>query len=141
MADARLGRRGHGHRAARRARPCRGPAPGRGGARRARGPARAGVVRRHRRQPLPRARAGVGDRRRAAPGRPALLPDLHAHPTTGRGPRREQFRLAEGELLSLFASLRVLVYREEGDAGDTGLGLRDEAQLVARRPAAVTTGA
>ena len=52
---------------------------------------------------------------------------------TGRGPRDPRFRLAEGELLSLFASLQVLVYREEGAHGDTRRGLRDEAQLVARR--------
>lgn len=54
---------------------------------------------------------------------------------TGRGPRRERFRLAEGELPALFADLETLVYREERDAGDTTRGLRDEAQLVARRPA------
>ena len=55
---------------------------------------------------------------------------------TGRGPRSDRFRLARGELLELFRALELLVYREEGSAGDTARGLRDEAQLVARRPRA-----
>ncbi|KPV39129.1 methyltransferase type 12 [Thiohalorhabdus denitrificans] len=51
-----------------------------------------------------------------------------------RGPRTERFRLADNELLHLFADLQVLVYREEGRVGDTARGVRDEAQLVARKP-------
>ena len=50
------------------------------------------------------------------------------------GPSNPNFRLAEGELLTLFADLRPLVYREEGDQGDTRRGLRDVACLVARKP-------
>lgn len=53
---------------------------------------------------------------------------------TDRGPGDDLFRLAEGELLELFAPLRILVYREEGRVGDLSKGLRDEAQLVACRP-------
>lgn len=49
---------------------------------------------------------------------------------TGRGPRRDEWRLAAGELLELFASLRPVVYREEGDLGDTSAGSRDEAMFV-----------
>lgn len=49
------------------------------------------------------------------------------------GPRNPAFRLAPNELLALFAGLQVLVYREEGTAGDTARGFRDEALLVARR--------
>jgi len=52
-----------------------------------------------------------------------------------RGPRSERFRLGDNELLSLFADLRILFYREEGRVGYLDRGLRDEAQLVALRPA------
>ena len=54
----------------------------------------------------------------------------HVH---DRGPTNPSFRLAPNELLALFATLRVLVYREEGTAGDTARGFRDEAMLVARQ--------
>ena len=50
------------------------------------------------------------------------------------GPRSEAFRLADGELLTLFAALRPLVYREEGRVGDLTKGYRDEAMLVAQKP-------
>lgn len=46
------------------------------------------------------------------------------------GPRRPEFRLAPNELLRLFAGLHMLVYREEGTAGDTARGWRNEAMLV-----------
>ncbi len=49
------------------------------------------------------------------------------------GPRNEAFRLADNELLELFAPLKVLVYREEGAAGDVTRGFRDEALLVAQK--------
>jgi len=51
-----------------------------------------------------------------------------------RGPGNDRFRLADNELLRLFASLRILVYREEGRVGDVSRGWRDEALLVAQRP-------
>ncbi|MDZ7811478.1 MAG: thiamine pyrophosphate-dependent enzyme [Arhodomonas sp.] len=51
-----------------------------------------------------------------------------------RGPRRRAFRLADNELLRLFAPLQIVFYREEGRLGDTTRGLRDVAQLVACRP-------
>lgn len=51
-----------------------------------------------------------------------------------RGPGSDRFRLGDNELLTLFAPLRVLAYREEGRVGDLDRGLRDEAQLVAYRP-------
>jgi SAM-dependent methyltransferase len=54
---------------------------------------------------------------------------------SGAGPQNPAFRLAPNELLELCDELRVLVYREEDDAGDLTLGLRDEAMIVARRPA------
>jgi len=49
------------------------------------------------------------------------------------GPHNEAFRLAPGELLALFASLRPVVYREEGLLGDLTTGFRDEALLVAQK--------
>ncbi len=47
------------------------------------------------------------------------------------GPHNEEWRLADGELLSMFAPLRPLVYREEGRVGDVTRGFRDKALLVA----------
>lgn len=46
------------------------------------------------------------------------------------GPSQAVYRLADNELLALFAGLRVLAYREEGTVGDTSRGFRDEAMLV-----------
>ena len=51
-----------------------------------------------------------------------------------QGPRGDRFRLADGELLALFASLEVVFYRDEDRLGDLARGMRDEAQLIARRP-------
>ena len=50
-----------------------------------------------------------------------------------RGPTNDDFRLGENELLTLFPSLSVVHYHEEGLIGDTGRGLRDVAQLIGRR--------
>lgn len=50
------------------------------------------------------------------------------------GPKNNDWRLADGELLTLFAGLRQLVYREETLAGDVSKGLRNEALLVAQKP-------
>jgi tellurite methyltransferase len=49
-----------------------------------------------------------------------------------RGPQREEFRLAEQELLQLFSVLQILFYREEGCIGDVQKGFRDEAMLIGR---------
>jgi SAM-dependent methyltransferase len=49
------------------------------------------------------------------------------------GPKNADFRLAENELLRLFADLQIVVYREEGDIGETSLGFRNEALLIARK--------
>jgi len=51
------------------------------------------------------------------------------------GPENELFRLADGELLSLFSDLQPRVYREEGLCGDSTQGFRNEALLVAQKPA------
>lgn len=47
------------------------------------------------------------------------------------GPERPEWRLADGELLTMFAPLRTLVYREEGRIGDLERGFRNKALLVA----------
>lgn len=52
---------------------------------------------------------------------------------TERGPRNPAYRLAANELLRLFPTLRVLVYREEGRVGATQRGFRDEVMLVAQK--------
>lgn len=49
------------------------------------------------------------------------------------GPKNPAYRLDDNELLALFPSLRVLVYREEGRVGEVSRGFRDEAMLVARK--------
>ncbi len=51
------------------------------------------------------------------------------------GPKNPEYRLAENELLALFASLRLIAYREEGLAGELSKGLRGEAMLVAQQRA------
>lgn len=52
---------------------------------------------------------------------------------SGRGPQREEFRLADQELLRLFSGLQILFYREEGRVGDVRKGFRDEAMLIGRK--------
>ena len=49
------------------------------------------------------------------------------------GPKNSDFRLADNELLQMFASLQIVVYREEGQIGDTTQGFRNEALLIARK--------
>lgn len=50
---------------------------------------------------------------------------------SAEGPQKDEWRLADGELLTMFAPLRPLVYREEGRIGDLTQGFRDKALLVA----------
>ena len=49
------------------------------------------------------------------------------------GPANPDFRLADNELPTLFPDLRIRVYREEANLGDTTRGFRDQALLVAQR--------
>lgn len=58
-----------------------------------------------------------------------------AEAAAGHGPRNPDYRLGRNELLRLFASLPILVYREEGRVGDVSRGFRNEAMLVAQAPA------
>lgn len=47
-----------------------------------------------------------------------------------RGPSSPDYRLAPNELLHMFSTLQILIYREEDIIGDSSQGLRDEALLV-----------
>lgn len=51
------------------------------------------------------------------------------------GPQKDEWRLADGELLTMFAPLRPVVYREEGRIGDISQGWRNKALLVAVKDA------
>lgn len=50
------------------------------------------------------------------------------------GPSNPEYLLKPNELLKLFQSLIIRVYREEGLEGDLGKGFRNEAMLVAQKP-------
>jgi SAM-dependent methyltransferase len=50
------------------------------------------------------------------------------------GPKNPDFLLAENELLSMFPSLTVRVYREESCLGNERQGWRNQAMLVAQKP-------
>jgi tellurite methyltransferase len=49
------------------------------------------------------------------------------------GPQKDEWRLADGELLTMFSPLRPVVYREEGRIGDLNQGFRNKALLVAMK--------
>jgi 2-polyprenyl-3-methyl-5-hydroxy-6-metoxy-1,4-benzoquinol methylase len=51
------------------------------------------------------------------------------------GPSNPKFLLEKGELLSLFSALSPIIYHEEGTVGDIKKGLRNEAFLIAQKPA------
>jgi len=51
------------------------------------------------------------------------------------GPSNPRYRLGPNELLKLFRPLQILVYREEGTAGDVKQGWRNEAMLIGKKPA------
>lgn len=53
--------------------------------------------------------------------------------SSNRGPRNEDFRLGANELLQLCRELHIVLYREEGLAGDCKHGLRDMAMLIGQR--------
>lgn len=49
------------------------------------------------------------------------------------GPRNPEYLLNANELLGLFRSLHVILYREEGTVGDPARGFRNEAMLIAQK--------
>jgi SAM-dependent methyltransferase len=50
------------------------------------------------------------------------------------GPDNPAYRLADNELLRLFAGQRILSYQEHGSVGDPAHGQRNVARLVAQKP-------
>ena len=50
------------------------------------------------------------------------------------GPSNPDFLLRRNELLTLFAELVTVFYREDDNIGNSQLGLRNEAMLVAQKP-------
>lgn len=50
-----------------------------------------------------------------------------------KGPQNPEFLLADNELLSLFAGLKIRTYREEALLGDLNQGWRNQAMLVAQK--------
>jgi tellurite methyltransferase len=52
---------------------------------------------------------------------------------TAEGPANPEYLLAPNELLSLFAGLRLVVYREEGLLGDRTRGFRNQALFVGQK--------
>ncbi|WP_417550261.1 class I SAM-dependent methyltransferase [Methylophaga sp.] len=50
-----------------------------------------------------------------------------------KGPQNPEFLLADNELLSLFAGLKIRAYREESLLGDITQGWRNQAMLVAQK--------
>lgn len=53
---------------------------------------------------------------------------------SGIGPSNPDYLLKPNELLQMFRSLRIRVYREEGLAGNLEKGFRNEVMLVAQKP-------
>lgn len=49
------------------------------------------------------------------------------------GPSNPGYRLAENELLELSSPLHIIYYHEEGTVGNTSVGFRDQAMLIAQR--------
>lgn len=49
------------------------------------------------------------------------------------GPRNPDYLLDENELLHSFKDWKILLYREEGLTGNTNLGFRNQAMLVAQK--------
>ncbi|EIJ42771.1 Tellurite resistance protein TehB [Beggiatoa alba B18LD] len=49
------------------------------------------------------------------------------------GPKCDEYRLADNELLQLFQALKLVFYREEARIGNLQQGFRDKAQLIAQR--------
>ena len=49
------------------------------------------------------------------------------------GPNNPDFLLAKNELLTMFASLKLVFYQENGKIGDLSAGLRNEVQFIAQK--------
>ena len=50
------------------------------------------------------------------------------------GPKNPDYRLDNNELLIAFNDWDIILYREEGKTGNTELGFRNQAMLIAKKP-------
>ena len=65
-----------------------------------------------------------------------LLYQTHCvHKVDKKGPSNPDYLLADNELLSLFPGMMVRVYREEALLGNHAWGMRNQAWLLAEKPA------
>ena len=67
------------------------------------------------------------------PGGLLFYQTFHQHKLSDQGPSRDNFLLKRNELLSLFAPLHVVFYREDAQVGQLNTGLRDLSYLVAQK--------
>ncbi len=68
------------------------------------------------------------------PGGLLFYQTFTANRVTPGGPSNTDFLLKPNELLRLFNSLQVRVFRDEDVAGETTAGLRNQSYLIAQRP-------
>lgn len=67
------------------------------------------------------------------PGGVLFYQTFHQQKLSSSGPGNPDFLLAPGELLTAFADLQVLFYREDAQVGDLQQGLRDCSYFVGRK--------
>ena len=58
-----------------------------------------------------------------------------------KGPSNPKFLLQPNELLSMFTTLRVISFKDEGQVGDCSAGLRGESYLIGQKNSAEKTAA
>lgn len=68
------------------------------------------------------------------PGGLLFYQTFSAHKVSEQGPSNPDYLLADNELLRLFADLKIRVYREEKQLGNTAQGFRNQVMLVAEKP-------
>lgn len=67
------------------------------------------------------------------PGGLLFYQTFSAHKINDKGPSNPDYLLADNELFQLFADMKIRVYREELQLGDTTQGFRDQVMLVAQK--------
>ena len=67
------------------------------------------------------------------PGGLLFYQTYNAFNVTGNVPSNPDFRLKENELLTLFPTLRLVYYCENGELGDTTKGVRDISMFIGRK--------
>lgn len=67
------------------------------------------------------------------PGGLLFYQTFHCNKQSGSGPSSNDYLLKPNELLTLFADLNMVFYREDTDVGDLKQGLRDLAYFVGKK--------